>query len=270
MAGDAVEIAAERGHVDRHVHRRLAAVDQHRHVGAPGDRAHVHDGAGDVRHMGDGDQPGARADGGQHLFGGQAAVRLGLDPAQHDALPLAQEMPRHDVGVMLEDREQDLVPRLQPRRGPGVADEVDRLGRARGEDHLVLVRRAEEAGNDPAHPLVILGGEVRQVVQPTVDVGVFARIGAADRVDHDLRLLRARAVVEIDQRPPVHLRREDREIGADGVEVEAHVGTPGIRPSVAASIDISRLVSITGPKIPSTTKKGLRKPCTAMVIATIR
>ena len=38
-------------------------------------------------------------------------------------------------------------------------------------------------------------------------VGVFRRIGPRHRVDHRLRLLRRGAVVEIDQRPPVHLAR---------------------------------------------------------------
>jgi hypothetical protein len=59
-------------------------------------------------------------------------------------------------------------------------------------------------------------------VQPAVDVGVFHRIGLRHRVDHDLRLLRRGAVVEIDERLAVHLAREDREVLADLVHVVGH------------------------------------------------
>ena len=80
----------------------------------------------------------------------ERAVGLDVDPFQHHPLPLAQEVPGHDVGVMLHHREHDLVPGLEPRRGPGVADEVDPHGGAGGEDDLVLVRGAEEALHDAA------------------------------------------------------------------------------------------------------------------------
>ena len=39
----------------------------------------------------------------------EVAVVVDRRPFDHGALALAQEMPRHDVGVVLHDREHDLV-----------------------------------------------------------------------------------------------------------------------------------------------------------------
>ncbi len=128
---------------------------------------------------------------------------------------------------MLHHAQHDLVARLEARRRPGVADEVDPHRRAGGEDDLVLVARAEEALHRAAHRLVLLGRDARQVVQSAVHVGVFHRIGLGDRVDHRLRLLRRGAVVEIDQRPAVHLARQDRKVAAHRLDVVAHALPPG-------------------------------------------
>ena len=66
-------------------------------------------------------------------------------PFQHGALPLAQEMPGHDVGVVLHDREHDLVALADMRAAVGARDQVDRLGGVAGEDDLVVGARVEEA-----------------------------------------------------------------------------------------------------------------------------
>ena len=74
---------------------------------------------------------------GQHCFGG-----VEVDPAvggqRHDIDFVTGELPRNDVAVMLELRQQDAVAAVLRQRA---RDEVDRLGRAAGEDHLVRLRR---------------------------------------------------------------------------------------------------------------------------------
>jgi hypothetical protein len=52
------------------------------------------------------------------------------------------------------------------------------------------------------------------VINAAVDVGVLGLVVAGNRVDHLPRLLRGRAVVEVDQRSAVALD-EDREVGAN-------------------------------------------------------
>ena len=78
---------------------------------------------------------------GEHLLRGAE-----IDPAvigQRDRVDLvAGKLPRDDVAVMLELRKEDSAPALL-REGP--RDEVDRLGRAAGEDEFVRLSRCRRA-----------------------------------------------------------------------------------------------------------------------------
>ena len=80
-----------------------------------------HDGAEHVRHMGDGDHLGARGEQLLELVEQELAVVGDRRPFQHRALPLAQEMPGHDVGVVLHDGEHDLVALADMRHAIGRA-----------------------------------------------------------------------------------------------------------------------------------------------------
>src|SRR5690606_32375898 len=180
-------------------------------------------------------------------------------------LAFAQEMPGHDVGVMLEHAEHDLVARLHPRRRPAVGDEVDALGGAGGEDDLLGVGCAEEAGDDAAHRLVFLGGDVREIVQAAVDIGVFVLVGPRHRLDHHARLLRRGAVVEVDERLAVHLAREDREIGADfGNVVHGRAfQTTGRIPSSERSRASAKTTATNPATSPRKTRMRFRNPCSS-------
>ena len=139
VAGEHVEVAADVLHVDFEMHRRLAAVDQHRNAARMRDAHDLldrHDGAERVRHVGDRDHLGARRQQLLELVEQEIAVLVDRRPLDHRALALAQEMPRHDVGVVLHDREHDLVARLDALAAERVGDEVDRLGGVAGEDDL--------------------------------------------------------------------------------------------------------------------------------------
>jgi hypothetical protein len=92
------------------------------------------------------------------------------------------------------------------RHAIAIGDGIDRLGGRLGEHHIVDRRRVEEPPHDLARILIGIGGRIGEEMQPPVHIGVFVRIGVADRVDHRLRLLRRGAIVEIDQRLAVHLR----------------------------------------------------------------
>ena len=170
--------------------------------------------------MGDGDHLGARGDQLHEFIEQELAIVGHRRPFQHRALPLAQEMPGHDVGVVLHDGEEDLVPLPDMRDAIGRGDEIDRLGGVAGEDDLGVGPRIEEAAHALARLLEIGGREVAQIMQPAMHIGVVLAIGALDGVEHELRLLRRGAVVEIDEVLAVDLAREDREVGADRLDVE--------------------------------------------------
>ena len=54
-----------------------------------------------------------RADRGQNAGRIKAAVGFGFDPFQHHTLPFAQEMPRHDIGMMFQHAQHDFIARLK-------------------------------------------------------------------------------------------------------------------------------------------------------------
>ena len=97
--------------------------------------------------------------------------------------------------------------------------QVDRVGRAAGEDHFAVLARVDEALDLAARFLVFEGRRLRQVVDAAIDIGVLRRLVADEAVDHLARHLARRRIVEIDERLAVDLELEDREVGADALDV---------------------------------------------------
>src|SRR5262249_5778385 len=94
-------------------------------------------------------------------------------------------------------------------------------------------------------------------VHAAVDVRVVGAVVALERVEHGDRLLRGRRRVEIDERMPVDLPVEDRELLADGREVDRRQGlhAPIAAFRSTASVTIARsdsagIRSSTGSKKP--------------------
>ncbi len=78
-------------------------------------------------------------------------------------------------------------------------------------------RGVEEAPHLLARGLVGVGRARRQRVGGAVDVGVLVLVEMREAVDHRLRLLRRRGVVEPDQRLAVDLLLQDREVAPDRI-----------------------------------------------------
>ena len=106
MTGEDVEVAADVLHVDGQMHGGLAAVEQHRNamgVGDLHDLLHRHDGAERIRHVGDRYDLGARRDQLLELVEQEIAIIVDRRPFDDGALALAEKMPGHDVGMVLEE-----------------------------------------------------------------------------------------------------------------------------------------------------------------------
>lgn len=218
MPGDRIEIAAQGLHINGRVHRALRAIDQHRHALFPrrlADRLHIDLGAQHVGQMRNRHQLGFRPDRVNYLLRIKRPGHIAIDPFQHHALTFTQEVPRHDIGVMLHHAEDDLIARLHPRHGPAIGHHIDAFGGAGIEDNLILIGGIQELGDDAPDAFVLFSCKIRKVVQATVNVGIFFGIGTRDRINHHLGLLRRCAVVQIDQRFAVHLTRQDGKIAAD-------------------------------------------------------
>ena len=174
--------------------------------------------------MGDRDHLGARREQLLEFVDQEIALVVDRRPFEHRALALAQEVPGHDVGMVLHDREHDLVAGLDALAPERVGDQVDGLGGVAGEDDLFRARRVEEGADFLARALVGFGRGVGEVMQAAVHIGVFGGVGMLEAVEHRLRLLRRGGVVEIDERLAVNRHGEDRKILADAADVIGAVG----------------------------------------------
>jgi hypothetical protein len=196
VAGKRIEVAAKLRDVHAHVRNRLRPVEQDgdaarvRELHDALDRVDGSDAVGDVHHRDE-----ARPVGQSRLECGlieHTALVEGHD-LQLDAGLIADELPGHDVGVVLHGGEYDLVAGVDPRPEPRLRHQVDRFGRAAGPDDLFATGRAQPVADLVARGFVAFGGDLREVVDAAVDVGVAAGVVGLQRVDDGARLLRARA-----------------------------------------------------------------------------
>ncbi len=86
------------------------------------------------------------------------AVFVDVDVAEDGALLFGDELPGHEVRVVLHDAEDDLVAGAEVGAAPGVGDQVERLCSVAGEDDAAAVGRLDEARDLAARAFVGLGG----------------------------------------------------------------------------------------------------------------
>ena len=128
-----------------------------------------------------------------------------------DAAPLGKQLPRHNVGVMLHDGEDDLVALPHHLLAEGGGHQVDGFCGAPGKDNLLHLGGIDEAAHRLAGGLVQVGGLLREIVHAAVHVGIDIEILVAHGVEHTQRFLRGGGIVEIHQRTVIDLPRENGE-----------------------------------------------------------
>ncbi len=137
---------------------------------------------------------------------------------------LRDELPGHDVRVVFERGEQDLVAALQARPRVGLRHEVDGFGGAAREDDFARGGGVDEGAHALARMLEHLRGFLAQLVHAAVHVGVVQLFVVVDRRDDAGGALRRGGAVEEDQRRAVHLAGEDGEVAPHAFCVVAGVG----------------------------------------------
>ena len=144
VAGEGVEIAVERLHVHLHVRHGLRAIHQHGNVVAVRQFDHSLeriDRAERIRDVRDGDQLRSRPEQFRKFVEQQLAVVVDRSDAKLGALFVAQNLPRHDVGVMLHCGDQHFVAGLNVGAAKGLRDQIDAFGGAADENDFVRVRQ---------------------------------------------------------------------------------------------------------------------------------
>ncbi len=230
MAGEGREVDVQVVEVDGHVRDGLAGVEHRQRADLlrpADDLGDVGDDTGDVRLVGEGhDLDGLVEFDGVEV---DAAVLGDGVPLQLRARAAGQLLPRHEVGVVLELRDDDGVVGGHPVPAravvaEGVGHGVEALGGVLDEGDLVPVG-ADERGDLLARVLVGVGGLLRELVGAAVDRCERVEDELLLRPPHPQRTLRGGAGVQVDQGLLVtHGAREDRELGPDLLDVHRAVG----------------------------------------------
>ena len=239
------EVAAERLHVDVPVRRGLRGVDDHDRalLVRPGsellDRV---DRAERVRDevVRDDLHIAARRD----LFERielQLAVVVDRDVRELRARLLRDELPGHEVRVVLELGDHDDVALAEILEPPGVGDQVQSLRRAAGEDHFAVRRRVDVSAHLLPRALVAGRGVLGEGVDAAVHIRVRVLVELAHRVEHLPGLLGGRGRVEIRDGLAVHELVEDGEIGAQLLRIQLGCRRDGHADTVAAGLRVDDL-----------------------------
>ena len=151
-------------------------------------------------------------------------VQLGVlgerDPADLEPALGRQDLPRHDVGVMLQHGEHDGVPVAQVGTAPRARHQVDRLGGVLGEHDLGGVVAADEPGHVTPNRLHGVGRTLGELVDAPMNVGVDRLVEPRHGVDHALGLLGRRSRVEERQAVPLDALVQHRELGSQAVGIQ--------------------------------------------------
>jgi hypothetical protein len=121
---------------------------------------------------------------------------------------------------MLHDRQDDLVPRAEVGPPPGISDEIYCFCRIAGENEAVCVWRLDEAGDFDSRLFVGGRGLLGETVEAAVNIGIVVFVIANEGIDHDLRLLSGRGIIEVHEGYPMHLAPQDGKVLADSFYVK--------------------------------------------------
>jgi hypothetical protein len=218
-----VEVAVEILNVHPQMRCGLRAVEQHRHaaLASGGDhRLDRIDRPQRIRDVREADQARATGEKAPVFVEVELAALRDRHHAKPRALFLRDHLPRYDVRMVLECREDDLVAFADELAPVAVGDQVDRVGRAAREDHLARFACVHEALHLFPRRLVLGGRLLGKIMYRTVDIRVLARLVAHQPVDHRLRHLARGCVVQEDERLSLHRKLKDREIGADALDIK--------------------------------------------------
>ena len=215
MAGEHVEITTQILHIHGEVGQGLCAIDQDgctHCFSCSGDLFHRVDGAQRIAGVTDCDQLG--------FFTQQVAVGIQVqitvlqqrDHLDHGTGTLGDHLPGHDVGVVFQRAEDDLVTDFQVAQAPAIRHQVDRFGGAAGPDDLAAVCCVKILGHLLSCLFEAQGGFGTQVMRGTVNVGVGGLVVLCYRINHRVRFLCGGGVVQIGQRLAADLLRQNRKL----------------------------------------------------------
>src|SRR5215472_3201739 len=171
-----------------------------------------------------GNEPGFRSQELLEFFKPQFAAVVDGSHAQGRAFFFAQNLPGHDVGVMLHGGDQNFIARADVLAAVGLGYQVDRFRGASRKDDLSAVRGVQKTLYRNPGLFVVLRRPLRESMHATMDIGVIVAIVVFNGFDYRHWLLRGGRVVQVDQRLAVNALVKNGKIAADFLHVKARRG----------------------------------------------
>ena len=147
------------------------------------------------------------------------------DHLQLDFATALQELPRHNIGMVLHDGENHLVAVVQKLVAKRRGHQVDGFGRAPRKDNFGGRSGPDKLLHPAAGRLVGIGSLLAEGMHPAMHVGIHPIVGIGNVVDHAAGGLRGGGVVQIDERTARYLTFQNGEIGSYLLNIQ-HSGTP--------------------------------------------
>src|SRR5439155_16789702 len=232
VTGENVEVAIQSLHVHFEMRHGLGSINQHWDVTAvchfydPLDRI---DRAECVLDVGYGDDFGSRSQQVLKVLEQQFAAVADWRNPQPCALLFAQDLPGHDVGVMLHGGDEHFVAGVNVSAAVGLRHEVDGFRGAANKDYLARISGVEERLHLPPRCFVLFRRMFGKEMHATMDVGIVPLVVTADGINDHLRLLGRGCIVQIDQRPAANPMSQDRKTPADFLHIEPGAGVAHVR-----------------------------------------
>ena len=153
-------------------------------------------------------------------------------------------MPRHQVGVVLHRRDDDLVSRSDVFLRPCVGHEVDGLGCVPGPDDLLWLTGVDEFRDLHSGTFVQISRLLAKVVNAAMNVGIGILVVVHQRFNDLTRRLGSGGIVQIDQRLFIDLSGQNWKIFPNFLYVVHHrsLGT-----SIQRSVVSYRSTSMSSP-----------------------
>ena len=126
----------------------------------------------------------------------QPTCAIDGDGTQHGTGALREQLPGHNVGVVLHLADEDDIPGTQIGPTPTVCHEVDGLGSVSGEYDFPCAMGIEKKSHPTAGALELIRGLLAELIHAAVDIGIGRTVEGCLRSDDRFGFLGGRGTVE--------------------------------------------------------------------------
>ena len=217
VGGAHQKINIEASHINWLVGQALAGIHQHQGSSGVGRGDHLVQGIAATQNIADvhqAHQAGAVGELAAEVFEIQLTGLRDSHMAQNTAGALGQQLPWHQIAVVLHQREQHLITLTQIGVTPAAGDEIDRLAGVTGEHDFARAGGTHELRRHRAGCFKGFGGPGTELMSTAMNVGVVCGVVLLQGLQHLARLLTGGGVIEVNQRTAIRrVLTKDREIG---------------------------------------------------------